>query len=149
MVYSDFAIDQLLRRLAEAWNRTSTPRRLAGDLLEAIEVIRQLRTKAVPPPNEPLTLEELREMGEDWVWIKFLMPVYGMESGYYLKKSPLSDSDKFSCGYSAPKLVVGDLPYGGYGAVWLAYRRRPEEPQPEAAPPAWREHLRRRFERAE
>lgn len=78
-------------------------------------------------PNEPLTLEELREMGEDWVWIKFLMPVYGMESGYYLKKSPFSDSDKFSCGYSAPKLVVGDLPYGGYGAVWLAYRRRPEE----------------------
>ena len=147
MVYSDFAIDQLLGRLAEVWNRISTSKCLTADLLEAIEVIRQLRTKAAPPTNGPLTPEELRELEEDWVWIELLVPFYRMESGYYRKRSRFSDADKFCCGY--PNVVIRDLPYSLYGDTWLAYRRRPEEPRPEPAPPAWREHLLRRFERAE
>ena len=100
-----------------------------------------------PPTNGPLTPEELRELEEDWVWIELLVPLYRMESGYYRKRSRFSDADKFCCGY--PNVVIRDLPYSLYGDTWLACRRRREEPRPEPAPPAWREHLLRRFERAE
>lgn len=47
----------------------------------ALYVIRRAPTIA-PPPNNPLTLEELWEMGEDWAWIELLVPLYGMGSGY-------------------------------------------------------------------
>ncbi len=80
-----------------------------------------------PLHNAPLTLEELRELKTEWVWIKFLEPVYRMESGYYQKAPQFSDADTFCIGYSKPSLVVGNLPYSGYGYIWLAYRRRPEE----------------------
>lgn len=78
-----------------------------------------------PPPNEPLTPEELREMEEEWVWIELLVPFYRMESGYYRKSSRFSDADNFCCGY--PNVVIRDLPYSLYGDTWLACRRRPEE----------------------
>ena len=91
-----------------------------------LDVICRMPTIA-PPPNAPLTLEELREMGDEWVWIKFLVPVYGMESGYYIKQTQFSDKDNLYFGYSAPKLSVGYLVYAGYGDMWLAYRRKPEE----------------------
>lgn len=81
-----------------------------------------------PPPNDPLTLEELREMSRDWVWIKLLVPLYRMETGYYIKNTKFSDADEFYCGY--PDIVMRALPYAGYGDVWLAYRRRPEEGTP-------------------
>ena len=80
-----------------------------------------------PLHNAPLTLEELRELKTEGVWIKFLEPVYRMESGYYQKAPQFSDADTFYIGYSKPSLVVGNLPYSGYGYIWLAYRRRPEE----------------------
>lgn len=57
MEYSDFAIGQLVLRLAELSMKSSTPKRLAGLLFEAMEVIEQLRQQ-VSPPSEPLTLEE-------------------------------------------------------------------------------------------
>lgn len=79
----------------------------------------------VQTPNAPLTLDELREMGNDWMWIKLLVPIYRMETGYYLKNTRFSDTDKFFCGY--PDIVVRELPYSGYGNIWLAYRRKPEE----------------------
>lgn len=116
MVYSDFAIDQLLRRLAEAWNRTSTPRRLAGDLLEAIEVIRQLRTKAVPPPNPPLTLEELRELEGEPVWIR------NYRTGAYTCRVIDSSDANFTHFTDG-----GLLENRSYDLYWTTYRRRPEE----------------------
>ena len=102
----------------------------------AQDIVMMIQTAptSAPPPNDPLTLEELRELGEDWVWIKFLMPAYGMETGYYIKKPQFSDADKFCCGYPAPNLVTGELKYAGYGIYWLAYRRRPEENCPPRPP---------------
>lgn len=79
-----------------------------------------------PPPNTPLTPDELREMGKDWVWIELLDPYYRMENGYYIKheiEGPPRDS--FQCGY--PRIWVRDLPYSLYGDDWLAYRCRPED----------------------
>lgn len=97
-----------------------------GELKEACRMaISTLRTQVDTPPNGPLTPEELREMGEGWVWIELLVPFYRMESGYYRKRSRFSDADKFCCGYF--NVVIRDLPYSLYGDTWLAFRRRPEE----------------------
>lgn len=43
MKYSDFAIEQLKLRLEEKAFRNSTPSKYAGDMLEALEVIKQLQ----------------------------------------------------------------------------------------------------------
>lgn len=75
--------------------------------------------------NPPMTIEELREMDGDWVWIKLFVPLYRMYTGYYLKKTQFSDTDKFCCGY--PGVVVMNLSYAGYEDTWIAYRRRPED----------------------
>lgn len=90
----------------------------------AIEIVRQQPTIS-PPPNDPLTLEELRELGKDWVWIKLLVPLYRVETGYYVKHKKFSSEDRLCCGY--PDIVMRDLSYADYGCDWLAYRRKPEE----------------------
>ena len=77
-----------------------------------------------PAAEEEERMPELREMGEEWVWIELLAPLYGMDSSYYIKMPPFSDVDKLCCGY--PGIVIRGLPYSGYGDLWLAYRRRPE-----------------------
>lgn len=43
MNYSDFAIEQLKGRLQEKAFNNSTPKKYAGDMLEALEVIQQLQ----------------------------------------------------------------------------------------------------------
>lgn len=63
-----------------------------------------------PEVNEPLTLDELREMSNtDWVWVVFF---------------ELGQSE--NCWHRAKKLY--DLfSHEHYGKTWLAYRRRPPE----------------------
>lgn len=92
-------------------------------VMSLIDVVNAQPT-ITPPPNDLLTPEQLREMGEEWVWIELLAPLYGMDSSYYIKMPPFSDVDKLCCGY--PGIVIRGLPYSGYGDLWLAYRRRPE-----------------------
>ena len=95
--------------------------RAAAELIEQLAAENEALRR---PPNPPLTLEELRGMGKDWVWIKLLVPLYGMSSGWHVNHPKFSDVDKFCCGY--PGVVIRDLPYSEYGDTWLAYRRRPE-----------------------
>lgn len=68
--------------------------------------------QAIPvltPPNEPLTLEELREMSyTDWVWVVF--PELPSEENGWVRASQLYRL------YS----------HEHYGKTWLAYRRPPE-----------------------
>ena len=45
MVYSDFSIEQLKQRLFLKDMKNSTPKKYAGDMLEAAEVIQQLQAK--------------------------------------------------------------------------------------------------------
>ena len=77
-----------------------------------------VRLPDVPPPNTPLTLEELRKMGKEWVWIvdldktpppiaRYVQLVYRTERGFRTRHSYLSAE--------------------AYGKTWLAYRRKPEE----------------------
>ena len=71
-----------------------------------------------PPPNDPLTLEELREMDGEPVWVV-----------------PLNDFEILPANYLvnayAEQIVVDKfgayLDFEDYGKTWLAYRRRPEE----------------------
>ena len=72
----------------------------------------------IPLPNDPLTLEELREMDGEPVWVV-----------------PLNDFDILPANYLvnayAEQIVVDKfgayLDFEDYGKTWLAYRRRPEE----------------------
>lgn len=45
MVYSDFAIEELKKRLFEKALKNSTPKKYSGDMFEAAEVIEQLQNE--------------------------------------------------------------------------------------------------------
>lgn len=65
------------------------------------------------PPNDPLTLEELRGMNGEPVW----------SEGPHLSRYDVY------CGYTIiggiEQFYKAALPSHAYGAAWLAYRRRP------------------------
>lgn len=81
-----------------------------ADQIEAMPTI-------VPPPNGPLTMEELREMDGEPVWVQ-----YGQYDGEWLIVA-WNIYDAISYARKAPfKLSVYS-----YGDTWIAYRRKPEE----------------------
>lgn len=109
MLYSDFSIDLVLKQMEEIFNKKSTPNRICCVLLEAIEIIQQLRRAAVPPPNDPLTLEELRGMDGEPVWVNFAP--YGYWAVIHRGWAKFWDGDSIPI-----ERIAG-----------RSYRRRPEE----------------------
>lgn len=89
------------------------------------EAAARLTELTAPPPNDPLTLEELREMDGEPVWISpvkengkvparwMLVSGYNQNKDIYL----FAPSCNITQGYDGKS----------YGKTWLAYRRRPEE----------------------
>lgn len=78
-----------------------------GALLQAIS-----NMPTLTPPNEPLTLKELREMDGEPVWC-----------------CPKNDSAKGSwmiVGPNGCENITSFAIYDDYGTGWLAYRRPPE-----------------------
>ena len=78
-----------------------------GALLQAIS-----NMPTLTPPNEPLTLKELREMDDEPVWC-----------------CPKNDSAKGSwmiVGPNGCENISSFAIYDDYGTGWLAYRRPPE-----------------------
>lgn len=78
-----------------------------GALLQAIS-----NMPTLTPPNEPLTLKELREMDDEPVWC-----------------CPKNDSAKGSwmiVGPNGCENITSFAIYDDYGTGWLAYRRLPE-----------------------
>ena len=74
--------------------------------------------------NEPLTLDELRQMQiHDWVWIDVFHSKEAVSS-YYRKYDGYKKDEIFWCGY--PGLGFRFF-YEDYGKTWLAYRQKPEE----------------------
>lgn len=67
------------------------------------------------PPNSPLTLEELRELDGEPVWVDF--PKCPEASGWMLI------SVSRHCVYNG---LLGNCDFENCGKNWLAYRRRPE-----------------------
>ena len=84
----------------------------------------------VQPPNDQLTLEELREMGLfEWLWVEVIHPTKSqllckVESAYYQVFEDYTDGDAICCGWPG---LIHDFAYEDYGRTWLAYRRRPKE----------------------
>ena len=68
------------------------------------------------PENKPLTLEELREMDGEPVWVHRLEDNQGW---WVVIKS--TERDKVTTDYG------GYFEFADYGKTWLAYRRKPEE----------------------
>lgn len=88
-----------------------------GDLEQAADVIEELAAK-LEPSNEPLTLDELREMGGEPVFIM------RMESDEPTDRDwALVDLKYDMCRTVTGGMAIFEL----YGATWLAYRRRPED----------------------
>lgn len=73
------------------------------------------------PPNDPLTLEELREMDGEPVWCEILIKS-AKPSCYAIIH------DGVATGFVKGKRInLGCDKIGGYGLAWVAYRRKPEE----------------------
>ena len=97
------ALDKVIDRLAAYEDTGLTPEEIMA---------------LVQPPNDQLTLEELREMDGEPVWVV-----------------PLNDFDILPANYlvnAYEEQIVVDkfgayLDFEDYGKTWLAYRRRPEE----------------------
>ena len=73
------------------------------------------------PPNEPLTLDELREMNGQPVWVKCLKPDKYTYPPVGWRILELSFTGKFGVWNGDCVLIERD-----YGTDWLAYRRPPE-----------------------
>lgn len=86
----------------------------AKHLLELAQAEKDGRL-VVLPPNDPLTLEELREMDGEPVWGAFSD---GCGSNMIIQWHNSEFFKSFECGF----LLVEE-----YGKSWLAYRRKPEE----------------------
>lgn len=85
----------------------------AKGIRQAIAVINaRLRVQ----PNEPLTLEELREMDGEPVWI-------ASPDGWDTPCWMLVDVEYELCREAHGGLAA----FENYGKTWLAYRRKPEE----------------------
>lgn len=94
---------------------------LAGDpyvpilqVSNLVKAYREGRTEILPP-NDPLTLDELREMDGDPVWICDPDGSDGMWA--------LVDLEYELCRTAKGGIAIFDT----YGKTWLAYRRKPEE----------------------
>lgn len=123
MTYSEFAIEELKKRLIEKSMKDSTPKKFAGDMFEAYEVIKQLQAER----NKILDVEELKNLQWGaWVWIEALKPFEFSEkvSAYYKKQEDYTHGRAFTCGY--PGLSFG-FEYAEYNETWVAYRCKPEE----------------------
>lgn len=78
-----------------------------------------LWNRRAEPPNPPLTLEELREMEGEPVWISF---VNHPNSGFWDVVETC-----WELFYTLHLKMYGALPLEEIGKTWLAYRRRPED----------------------
>lgn len=85
----------------------------------AIEIVEKMPT--LTPPNEPLTLDELREMNGEPVWGKSLITDKPGE-WFILRVVEMSKTWFIAC--AGAEQGFGDK--DTYGKTWLAYRRPPE-----------------------
>ena len=73
------------------------------------------------PPNEPLTLDELREMNGEPVWVKCLKPNKYINPPVRWRILEKSITGTFGVWHGEDSLIERN-----YGTDWLAYRRPPE-----------------------
>lgn len=101
----------------EALNRRLAAYEDIGPLEHIKELIQAEKNGllAAPPPNDPLTLEELREMDGEPVWITKM----DGDGGVWM----LVDAEYELCREAHGEMAV----FENCSKTWLAYRRKPEE----------------------
>ena len=107
--------EPIIEMLKRVRKDADSPRRDL-DLLNLQQLLEFVPEIALPP-NAPLTLEELREMDGEPVWI---IPMRGSGGfGTWM----LVDAEYELCREAHGEMAV----FENCGKTWLAYRRRPEE----------------------
>lgn len=122
----DMSIDEIINHLnvlasvGELAEETGKVRDINGDNSAALRMaIALLKTHPAAQPNDPLTLEELRRMKGEPVWLKEGLKVgewaivLGREDFHYMYFTAWRGTMRF--------------PIEDCGTVWLAYRRPPKE----------------------
>ena len=93
-----------------------------GEAIPADVVIEDIRSMpTLTPPNEPLTLEQLREMDGEPVWVKCLKPNKYINPPVRWRILEKSITGTFGVWDGEDSLIERN-----YGTDWLAYRRPPE-----------------------
>ena len=109
----EYSQDEVYTIVRDIYNST-----IFSDIVKRNQIRKIDHLPTLTPPNEPLTLEELREMNEEPVWIQNLEePAKSQWRLLYW------DREKY--------LVLQGISVRGYlleeyGESWLAYRRPPE-----------------------
>ena len=80
-----------------------------------------VRAPTLTPPNEPLTLEQLRELAGEPVWVKCLKPNKYIDPPTKWRILEKSIMGNFGVWDGECALIERN-----YGTDWLAYRRPPE-----------------------
>ena len=118
--------DGLLRELTALSHGQVWP----GWTYEGIRLLIE-RQPPLTPPNEPLTLEELREMDGEPVWIAPAKSAGKIPSRWTLysgMSKSLDCTDVYV--FATASGIAQGYKANGYGNTWLAYRRPPEGEPP-------------------
>lgn len=111
-------------RYLEALEQKANPQNVEA-VRWSVKALKFMQRSTLTPPNEPLTIEQLREMDGETVWCKWLLPedraieqgkwfivISGDKAGLEIKRPA-----EYGCHFCK----IDD-----YGKTWLAYRRPPE-----------------------
>lgn len=119
----EYAMDTESKRIFDALyalhdHYDEDPRHMiCAEAADYIKSLSEMLTRSAAPENEPLTLEQLREMRREPVWV-----VDGNVHCWMIVERAdnllMHFAEKEDCG-------VG-LPFTGYGKTWFAYARKPE-----------------------
>ena len=108
-------------RYLEALEQKANPQNVEA-VRWSVKALKFMQRSTLTPPNEPLTIEQLREMDGEPVWCKWLLPedraieqgkwfivISGDKAGLEIKRPA-----EYGCHFCK----IDD-----YGKTWLAYRR--------------------------
>ena len=111
-------------RYLEALEQKANPQNVEA-VRWSVKALKFMQRSTLTPPNEPLTIEQLRKMDGEPVWCKWLLPedraieqgkwfivISGDKAGLEIKRPA-----EYGCHFCK----IDD-----YGKTWLAYRRPPE-----------------------
>ena len=108
------------RRIQDTWNNGTAPVSWAHAYADFKDDIDSIPT--LTPPNEPLTLDQLRQMNGEPVWGKSLIKDRPGE-WFILRIVEMSKTWFVACAGSEQGFGDKDT----YGETWIAFRRPPEE----------------------
>lgn len=111
--------DALFCAAFEIWGNEAD----GGETNLFMEMINHASTIA-PPPNDPLTLEELREMDGEPVWVETTDIKKANRYAFVDVGCEVVRFFDTRCGVKCS--VMGNH-FSTYGNNWFAYRRKPEE----------------------